>query len=402
VQNWNSILSLMTSGLPLKLGVVEPNRDAVGLTSLIALGGAAESLGANSGAVRVQVARALIAGRLPAEADLLAGFPKSEKDIPTSIVAAPLAERSLIAYNATAPAVKLAPIYVQPLPPALDYPWAVMPGIGDDKARLADEFRAVLTGDAYVADLANVGLRGADGTAGFPAMPGAPATLTSTPPDPKVVSDAVGTWLSLTRPGRMLAVVDVSGSMYIKVPSANNATRFQLLIGTARGGLSLFSDDWQVGLWTFSTDLNGTLPYQEWLPIKPLSQNRAGLEQAMNTMQPKRNGNTGLYDTALAAYKRVQDGWDPNAVNSVVLMTDGQNDNPGGITLDQLTTSLKALVDPRYPIQMIMIGIGTDVSAPELKAITDVTGGGVFIAQDPAQITEIFLQALSLRPPTSP
>ena len=400
-QNWSTILGLMTGGAAPKLGVVEPNRDAVGLTSLIALAGAAETLGPQAGAMRVAVAQALLHGRVPAEADLLAGFPKTEADIATSVIAAPLAERSLIAYNATAPAVRLAALYVQPLPAALDYPWAVMPGVGDDKTRLAGELRDALTGNEYVDALATVGLRGRDGTAGFEPMPGAPTTLHTSPPDVAVVSEAVGTWLSLTRPGRILAVVDISGSMNVRVASANNATRFQLLIGTARGGLNLFGDDWQVGLWTFSTNLTPTTDYLEILPIKPLTENRTGLEAAMDTLQPKPNGDTGLYDTVLAAYKRVQQDWDPNVVNSVVLMTDGQNDDDNSLTLEQLVSSLQTIVDPRYPIQMIIIGIGPEVSRTELESITNVTHGGVFIATDPAEIQDIFLEALSLRPPAA-
>ncbi len=115
-------------------------------------------------------------------------------------------------------------------------------------------------------------------------------------------------------------------------------------------------------------------------------------------IQPKKNGNTGLYETVLAAYKDVQQGWDPGKINSVLLMTDGQQDNPGGMTLDQLVAELQKVVNPRQPVEVIAIGIGTDVSKPELTKITQTTGGGVFIATDPAQIGSIFLQAIALRP----
>ena len=100
----------------------------------------------------------------------------------------------------------------------------------------------------------------------------------------------------------------------------------------------------------------------------------------------------------LAAYKTVQTNWDPGKINSVILMTDGQNDNPGGLTLDQLVTELQKVADPKRPVQVVAIGIGTDVSRPELTRISQTTGGGVFIATDPAKIGEIFLQAIALRP----
>ena len=112
-------------------------------------------------------------------------------------------------------------------------------------------------------------------------------------------------------------------------------------------------------------------------------------------------GDTALYQTLLAAYQTVQDGWDSSKVNSVVLMTDGMNDNPGGMTLDQLTGSLKKIADPHKPVQIIILGIGTEVPKAEMQTITQITGGGVFIATDPASIGQIFLQAIALRPGTS-
>ena len=96
--------------------------------------------------------------------------------------------------------------------------------------------------------------------------------------------------------------------------------------------------------------------------------------------------------------KAVQDGWDPGRVNSVVMLTDGQNEDPQGISLDRLVAELQKAMDPKRPIQVIALGIGTDVSKAELQKITSVTGGGVFITNDPANIADIFLQAIALRP----
>ena len=401
-QTWDTIVGLLSGGATPKVGIVEPNRDAVGLTSLIALGGAAQALGERAGETTVAVTRALIAGRVQTEAELLAQFPKSEADMATALVAAPLSERTLIAYNATAPAVPLAGLYVQPAPPALDYPWAVMPDTTGDRARLAEQLRdAIVADEEYTAELSRVGLRTLDGSATFEPLPGAPVSIVPLPPETAVVNRAVGTWLSLTRPGRMLAVVDVSGSMEIRVPTANNQTRFQVLIEAARQGMALFDDDWQVGLWTFSTNLAPSQDYIEVIPIREMSINRPLLLQAMETLRPKPNGGTGLYDTMLAAYKQVQQGWDPAVVNSVVLMTDGRNDDSNSITLDQLLASLRTVMDARYPINVIAIGFGTEVSRSELEAITNLTGGGTFIASDPADIKEIFLEALSTRPPAA-
>jgi hypothetical protein len=100
----------------------------------------------------------------------------------------------------------------------------------------------------------------------------------------------------------------------------------------------------------------------------------------------------------LAAYKTVQAGWDPSRVNSVVIMTDGKNEDPQGLSLDQVTAELKKVVDPARPVEVIAIGIGTGVSEAELQQITNAAGGGTFIAPDPSKMGEVFLKAISLRP----
>jgi Ca-activated chloride channel family protein len=151
-------------------------------------------------------------------------------------------------------------------------------------------------------------------------------------------------------------------------------------------------------MWLFSTDMVGTRPWKEVVPITPLSSGRSRLQAAIPQITPKKNGDTGLYDTALAAYKDVQKGWQAGRINSVILFTDGQNENPGGLTRDQLVANLKKIRDPQRPVRMVIVGIGNDVDRNELEAITDATdAGGVFIAPDPAKIGEIFLEAIASR-----
>jgi Ca-activated chloride channel homolog len=147
----------------------------------------------------------------------------------------------------------------------------------------------------------------------------------------------------------------------------------------------------------FSTQLDGTNDYRQLVPIGPLSDNRQDLLRQLDSVKPKPTGNTGLYDTTLAAYKAVQAEWDPSRVNSVVILTDGKNDDQQGISLDQLVDALKKAMDPARPIEVIAIGIGNDVSEAELRRITDTAGGGTFIAPDPAKIGDIFLKAIALR-----
>jgi Ca-activated chloride channel family protein len=413
---WNDLLQQITTGTQLRTGIVEPTRDAAGLSGLLALSAAAGGAGADAQTKTTGALRALATGRSALRQDLLARFPRSADpaSIATSLGAAALSEEDVIQYNATKPPIQLAALYLDPPPISLDYPYAVMPGIDPAKAAAAERFFEVLQKAPFRDRLGAQALRAPDGTwgAGFTAPRGAPSPAGTPAPtarpsgggtaaggiDPATVGRALSTWIAVTLPARMLAVIDVSGSMRQTVPTARNMTRHQLTMAAAEKGLALFDDSWAIGLWTFSTKLVGDKDYKQLLPIGPLSSQRSRLAEALRTIQPKVGGGTGLYDTVLAAYRAVQEDWEPGRVNSVVLLTDGRNEDANGITQQALLAALKGIADPKRPIQVVIIGIGPDVSKPELQAITKVTGGGVFVTEDPAGIGDIFLQAIALRP----
>jgi Ca-activated chloride channel homolog len=404
---WAGLLPKLTSDARLHPGIVDPNRDAASASGLLALAGAAKAADTAAGGSQqttVVALRALAAGRSALRTDLLARFPRAADagSLASALTAAPLPEQAVIGFNAGQPAVPLSALYVDPAPAALDYPLTVLPGATRDQAAAAQAVAVTLGGDTYRDRLAQVGLRAADGStgAGFAAPKGAPAgSPPNTPaPDPAALGKLLSTWTALLAPGRILTVIDVSGSMARPVPAAGGATRDQVAVEAARRGLGLLDDTWAVGLWIFSTQLDGGNDWKELVPVGVLSGQRQQLAQALPTIQPKLNGGTGLYNTVLAAYKNVQASWDPGRVNSILIMTDGKNEDAPGLTLDQLIDQLKKTADPARPIEVIALGIGDQVSKPELDRITSTTGGATFLAPDPSKIGEIFIQALGLRP----
>jgi hypothetical protein len=415
--SWSDLLGQLTNGTSIRPGVVEPTRDAAGLSGLLALGAAAQAAGPNAAQASTAVLRLLAAGKSALRQDLLAKFPRSADpaSVASSLSAAPLSEEDVVRYNATKPPIALAALYLDPAPMSLDYPYAVMPGTDPMKAKAADGLFRVLNTPDFRNRLGVQHLRAPDGTwgTGFEPPTGAPSPagspqVTASPAggaaagglDAAVVERTLATWTAVTLPGRMLAVIDISGTMRGAVPTAGGATRMQITKQAAGRGLSLFSDDWAVGLWIFSTNMGGGKDWKELVPIGPVSTRRNQLLGALQTVEPKPNGDTGLYDTILAAYKNVQEGWQGGRVNSVVILTDGiGNDDPGGgIALAPLLEQLKKIKDDKRPVQVIIIGLGDQVHKDPLEQITKTTGGGVFVAEDPAKIGEIFLKAISLRP----
>ncbi|MFU8873465.1 VWA domain-containing protein [Micromonospora sp. SL4-19] len=413
---WADLLNQITSSKPLHAGIVEPTRDAAGLSGLLSLTAAASRPGSSPAQAQeamIGALRQLATNRSSLRQDLLARFPRSNDPtaIASALGAAALSEEDVISYNSAKPPIKLAALYLEGPPPApLDYPFAVLPGVEPAKASAAKMLFEVLTTPGFRNRLAAQSLRGPDGNwgEGFNAPQGAPSPAGggATPTgqggaadlDPVAIQKATSTWSVATQSGRMLCVIDVSGSMSTKVATANGATRQEVTVRAANQGLELFDDSWAIGLWIFSTNLNGPLDYREVVEIKPLSTNRNALRKGLASVKPSK-GDTGLYDTLLAAYKKVQEDWEPGKVNSVVLFTDGKNDDANGISQKELIAQLKKLRDPEQPVQVIIIGIGNDVSRAELEPITEVTGGRPFVTVDPTKIGEIFLQAIALRPP---
>ena len=196
----------------------------------------------------------------------------------------------------------------------------------------------------------------------------------------------------------MLAIIDVSGSMANEMPGAGGQSRWQVVTEAARHGLSLIDDTWSVGLWTFATRINGSLDYLPILPIRSMTEQRPLLNAAVDTLHPVPGGGTGLYDTVLAAYQEVQRNWDPNSVNSVVIMTDGRNDDTGSsIDTNTLIETLKREADPAKPVPIIMVGLGDQVDMDALRSIAAATGGKAYQAPNPEDIRDVLLDAVSQR-----
>ncbi len=401
-----------------KFGIVNPGKDASGLIALMSIG---QAVGAGKDGVtkQVQALTYLSKNRSELRDELLEQFPKSADaaSLSESLGAAPLSEEDVISYNAKRPPVELSAVYLSGANVPLDYPFTVLPQVVDgDKIDAAKGLLTRLTSSAFKDALATAGLRAPDGTygAGFVAPAGAPQAspaitaaagggdntggTAAAGVDAASVSKVVGTWNATTQAGRVLAVFDVSGSMGDPVPTAGNLSRAVVTQKAAATGLSLFSDEWAVGVWKFSTNENGTKPWKQLIKITPLATGRQAVAATIPQLNPNPDGNTGLYDTVLDAYNSAKANWKAGKVNSVILFTDGQNDNPDGLKQDVLLAKLKAAQDPTKFVRLVLIGIGNEVDTGELQTISKtVKGSGLFIAKDPTKITDIFLQAIGSR-----
>ena len=210
------------------------------------------------------------------------------------------------------------------------------------------------------------------------------------------VTTVLRAWNVVHLDGRTLAIIDTSGSMNEPMPGGQN--RISVARDGALTGLALMPNTTSVGLWTFS------LTATELVPLGPLGgldngvPQRLALQQAGATLPGRVGGSTALYDTALAGYEALKNGYDPTKVNAEVLITDGRNERAGGLDLNTLLSRLRAETDPTRPVEIIGIGIGPDADMPVLNQIAAVTGGKAYQALDAATFGAVFFDALSHRP----
>ena len=294
------------------------------------------------------------------------------------------------------------PVYPSQGTSFLDYPVLRLnrPGepAGVDEA--AQAFAEALQSDRAATALQEAGFRTADGGLGGARPAGVRA---EPPPNLSALSlaltqDALRTWSAVTLEARMLAVIDVSGSM--DEDAGRGRTRVELARDAAVAALRLYPESAQIGLWDFSVQRNPPADWESLVDIGPLGDDMNGstrrevLIENVGTLPAKVGGGTGLHDTALAAFRTVRAGYVPARVNSVVLLTDGRNEDTDGIDLPTLLRTLRAEFDPAQPVPIITIGMGPEADIDTLRQISETTGGKAYLAHDPNEIEGVFLDAM--------
>lgn len=218
--------------------------------------------------------------------------------------------------------------------------------------------------------------------------------------DDATLRDSLDQWAHLAAPFHALVAIDISGSMGAPV-AEDGTTRMDLTVGAATTAITLFPDHDALGLWVFSHELDGDKDYREVTPVKELSSEDQGTSQRERLAEDAESlryipkGYTGLYDTTLAAFQRVLADDAPDSLKTVILLTDGMDQDENSIGLDNLLKTLKEEQDQENPVRIITVGISQDADEDVLRQIADATGGSSHIARNPQDIQEVFVRALT-------
>ncbi|WP_063712555.1 substrate-binding domain-containing protein [Nocardia concava] len=202
---------------------------------------------------------------------------------------------------------------------------------------------------------------------GFGAAP--PAT---TPVPAKAVLDKVNQILAHPVLGVQATVLlDVSSSM---TAAEGYGTRLANAVAALESTMGVMPPEFGLGVWEYSKNLDGNNPYKVVTATAPLSNDqRAAISQGLTTVTASPSKPDRTYPTLEAAYKNVLANYATARTNSILLITDGpEDDSP--ITGDQLLADIAAATDPAHPVRVDVIVVG-GAGTQTLQTLSQRTGG---------------------------
>ncbi|MBB4930154.1 hypothetical protein F4561_000974 [Lipingzhangella halophila] len=381
--------------------VIDPLRSSSGLATLALVSGAIND--EEEGQPELTAAlQALQRGAMPNEQTAFDTLGSNDDPPPLMV----LSEQAAWRYNTKHGGDSAHVSYPEGGSYTLDYPYLVR---GEDPvvSRAAELFRGWLTKEDSRAVIQQNGFRSPDGAANSDVLT-TEAGFQEDPPEnlPTPSDDSIArltkAWNQMKLDTRLLTIIDVSGSMASAVPGTD-MNRMEVTTQASIEGLTLFPETAELGQWVFSTDLEGDVDHRETLPVRELGEStdgqnhREAMTAALEEMEPEPDGDTGLYNTYLAAYREMLQSYKPDRRNAILMLTDGEDDAEDGISLDELLSTLEEESSDDKPIPIISIAFGPSIDPEPLEKIAEATGGASYTTEDPREIGEIHLKAFSLR-----
>ncbi|GGK33705.1 hypothetical protein GCM10011591_01740 [Nocardia camponoti] len=244
--------------------------------------------------------------------------------------------------------------------PLADYPAALLSGPWVDKTQnlIASRFIDFLRAPEQAAAFAQEGFGPAIGSA-----PTNPSKAALTKVQATLANPVLGV--------NATVLLDVSSSM---ATQEGSMTRMANTIGALTSTLTVMPSDFGLGVWSFGKNLSGTTPYKTDVATAPLTDaQRNAVGSALTAIKPTQTAQDQAYPSLLAAYKAAVAGYSPGRTNSIVLITDGPEDD-STLTGAALLADLAKAADPSKPVRIDVIAIGGN--APQtLSQVAQQTGG---------------------------
>ncbi len=223
--------------------------------------------------------------------------------------------------------------------------------------------------------------------------PAQPQAALGVPPPPVLVR-LVDKWGEQRRGAKVLLVIDVSGSM--GDDAGNGQTKLDLAKNAAIDALSQFKADDVVGLRVFSTQVGPKEhpDYADLVPLGPASANREQMAAKIRALVPTEA--TPLYTVARDSFRQLKSTFDPARINAVLLLTDGQNEDPRNDDLEGTVRDLRTGSEGlSSPVRLFTIAYGRGADLGVLKRLAEATNAAAYDASDPTTIGNVFAAVVS-------
>ncbi|QLY27745.1 VWA domain-containing protein [Nocardia huaxiensis] len=170
---------------------------------------------------------------------------------------------------------------------------------------------------------------------------------------------------------RSTVLLDTSASMSTQ---DGGLTRLANSIAALLSTMTVMPPDFGMGAWAYAKNLDGTTPYRVLTPTAPLTvEQRTALTQSLGAATASTSKTDRTYPTLQAAYRSALAGYAAARTNSILLITDGPDDD-SSVTGDQLLADIAAATDPAKPVRVDVIVIG-GTGTQTLQTLAQRTGG---------------------------
>lgn len=244
--------------------------------------------------------------------------------------------------------------------PLADYPAALLSGPWVDKTQnlIASRFIDFLRAPEQAGALATDGFGPAIGSA--PPNPDKPALqkVQSTLADPVLGVNAT-------------VLLDVSSSMGT---AEGSTTRLANAGAALASTLTVMPPDFGLGLWTFGKNLDGTTPYKVQVPTGLLTDaQRNAVGSAVTSTKATQSATDQAYPSLLAAYRAAVAAYSPGRTNSILVVTDGPDDD-STLTGTALVDEITAATTAGKPVRIDVVVIGGQ-GTQTLQTLAQQTNG---------------------------
>jgi Ca-activated chloride channel family protein len=180
-------------------------------------------------------------------------------------------------------------------------------------------------------------------------------------PEPRVLDGVRRAWREDRKPASVLLVVDVSGSMQeedrLVRAKAGVRTFFRQVGKQDSVGLMIFSDK-----------------IQPLVPVGPFARNEDRLRATVENLIA--DGGTAVYDATIEAFEQVRSDANPERINAVVVLTDGE-DTDSSASAEDVVSAVRAEGESDDQVRVFTIAYSTGAQGAKeaLEEIATASGG---------------------------